>query len=433
MIGTRAPEEPYTLSFESSVESASEPLESETDGELGDDRTEVVLDETYFYAESGGQPADRGTIGGVPVADVQHREDGVVHTLAGSLDASEGDSLTGEVDPEFRTYCMRAHTASHVLYGAGRRLLDDLGYGGFDIGTEKVRVDFETTTEIDDELLVDLERLVNRAVWDSREVTWAQHSREDALAREDVAFNAKTEEGLGDEAVRIVEVEGWDLAACGGTHVRNTREIGPVTVLERSNPGEGLTRIEFAVGPTAIGERAEERAAVLRAATAANTGVRDLPDAISRLRTERDAAIDERDALREQVVGNRLADLRREAVSRDGETWVVGTIEGLDANELADRARSAVGNETGDSSGDGDGDGNGESADDTEPAVVALVDSEGRYLAAASDGETDASAVIESVTEAFGGGGGGSPQVAQGGGLDADAEAIVSSLRGERG
>ena len=233
MIGTRAPEEPYTLSFESSVESASEPLESETDGELGDDRTEVVLDETYFYAESGGQPADRGTIGGVPVADVQHREDGVVHTLAGSLDASEGDSLTGEVDPEFRTYCMRAHTASHVLYGAGRRLLDDLGYGGFDIGTEKVRVDFETTTEIGDDLLVGLERLVNRAVWDSREVTWAQHSREEALAREDVAFNAKTEEGLGDEAVRIVEVEGWDLAACGGTHVRNTREIGPVTVLER--------------------------------------------------------------------------------------------------------------------------------------------------------------------------------------------------------
>jgi alanyl-tRNA synthetase len=444
MIGTRAPEDPYTLDFESTVASVSEPPESETDDELKSNRTEVVLDETYFYAESGGQPADRGAIGGVPVTDVQHRDDAVVHTLTGPLDASEGETISGAIDPEFRTYCMRAHTASHVLYGAGRRLLDDLSYGGFDIGAEKVRVDFETTTEIDSDLLVELERLVNRAVWNSFDVTWEQYPREETLAREDVAFNTKTEEGLGDESVRIVDVDGWDVAACGGTHVHNTREIGPVTVLERSNPGEGLTRVEFAVGPAAIDERATERAAIFDAATAANTRVADLPDAIGRLQADRDAAVRERDALREQAVESQVADLREAAVEKEGETWVVGAIDGLDANELADRAGEVVR-----SNMDADSDGGGSDADeasgddgideddgiegDEPPAVAALVGADGRYLAVASAGEADASAVVERVTSEVGGGGGGSPTVAQGGGLDADPEAVVALLRDEDG
>ena len=410
MIGTRAPEDPYTLRFESTVESVTEDAENEG--------TTVALSETYFYAESGGQPPDRGTLGGCAVLDVQERDGEVVPTLADTLDASEGDTLVGEIDPAFRTYCMRAHTASHVLYGAGRRLLDEVGYGGFDIGTEKVRVDFETTTEISSDLLVELERLVNRTVWDSRDVSWDEYPREDALAREDVAFNTKTEEGLGDESVRIVEIDGWDVAACGGTHVRNTSEIGPVTVLERSNPGEGRTRVEFAVGPTAIRERADERKAALDAATVANTRVSDLPSVVTDLRADRDAIAEKRDALCERVVETRIAELREDAIEKGGKQWVVGTIDGFDANALADRA-GAIDR----SSGGG--------ADEWTPAVVALVDSEGGYLAVASDGQTDANGVIERVTSEFGGGGGGSSSVAQAGGFDADSEELVSFLRGE--
>lgn len=412
MIGTHAPADPYTLTFESTVESVSE----------HSDTVEVVLDETYFYAESGGQPADNGTLGGSEVLDVQHRDGEVVHTLAEPVGTNEGDTITGEIDPDFRTYCMRAHTASHVLYGAGRRLLDGLGYGGFDISDEKFRVDFETTTEIDSGLLVELERLVNRTVWDSRSVTWEEYPRAEALAREDVAFNAKTEEGLGEETVRIVDVDGWDIAACGGTHVRNTHEIGPVTVLERSNPGEGLTRVECAVGPVAIDERAAERNAAMAAAATANTRVNDLPDAIDRLQADRDALADERDALREQRVENRIAELVSQATERDGETWVVGTVDGLDANELADRAGALL------RSGANERD----EATGVDPAVVALVDGEGQYLAVASAGDADAGAIIESVTAEFGGGGGGSPTVAQGGGLDADPDELVSFLREER-
>ena len=424
MIATRAPAEPYTLRFEAPLESVTE----RADGEGVD----VVLDETYFYAESGGQPADKGVIEGIDVLNVQEKDGEVRHTLAEPIEASPGETLTGAIDPDFRTYCMRAHTASHALYGAGRRLLDDLGYGGFDISEEKVRVDFETTTEIDADLLIDLEMLVNRAVWNSHHVTWGQHPSEEALAREAVAFNAKTEEGLGEEEVRLVEIDGWDVAACGGTHVQNTREIGPVVVLDRSNPGEGRTRVEFAVGPAAIDRRAEERGAILAAAAAANTQVTDLPDAISRLRKERTEALAERDALCERLVESRVAELRESIVDRDGESWLVGTIEGLDANELADVAGDVVGSEANDEDGEGGESVDGDDASDKEPAVVALVDSDGGYLAAASEGKTDAGSVIERVTAEFGGGGGGSPSVAQGGGLDADPKELVAFLRGER-
>jgi alanyl-tRNA synthetase len=389
------------------------------------DGRHVVLDETYFYAEGGGQPADRGTIDGVSVTDVQHGEDGVVHELASTPDFAEGDSVEGVVDDAFRTYCMRAHTASHLLYGAGRRVLGDLGYGGFDIsastadtdGSEettvegKVRVDFATSTEIDDATLVELERLTNRAVWDSFDVTWEQLPREEALAREDVAFNTKTEEGIEGDTVRIVTIEDWDVAACGGTHVRSTNEVGPVTVLERSNPGEGLTRVEFTVGVPAIDGRAEDRERAMTAAAALDTRVAELPDAVARLQDERDDLRGELDDLRDELVDARLAELREDAVERDGARWLVGTLPGLDANGLADRAQSVVGD--------------GASGAD----VVALVGAEGQYLAVATTGDVDAGAVVEDVTEEFGGGGGGSPTVAQGGGLGADADAVVAFLR----
>jgi alanyl-tRNA synthetase len=224
-----APDNPDTLSFDTEVAAV--------------DGREVLL-ETYFYPEGGGQPADRGVIDDLDVVDVQKSAAGVAHTLAEAPDFEKGDTVHCVVDAAFRTYCKRAHTASHVLFGAGRRVLDDVGYAGFDIGEETVRVDFTADTEITDEVMVEMERLANRAVWDSLPVSWDYEDPTVAQEREEVAFNTKTEEGaMADaEAVRIVSVEGWDVAACGGTHVSNTQEIGPIHVVERSNPGEGATR-----------------------------------------------------------------------------------------------------------------------------------------------------------------------------------------------
>ena len=434
---SRAPAEPDVRHFETVVDRV--------------DGNDVVLAETYFYPEAGGQPADRGTIDGIELADVQERDGEVIHQLAtdaGDHNLAAGDTVACDVDTAFRTYCMRAHTASHVLYGAARRLFDDLGYAGFDIGLEKVRVDLTTADPIDDADLVELGRLSNRAVWDSLPVTWETMSAEEARSLPDVAFNEKTEEGAmsdggaetadgtateadgadgadeadgadgadgADEAddVRVVTVEGWDTAACGGTHVENTREIGPIEVLDRSNPGEGRTRVEFAVGPTAIDRDAAVHGAALDAARALDASPADLPDAVERLQAERDELAGELSAAESDLLDAALDDL--DSFDRDGRTWAVGAVEGFGPNDVGDAVQEQV----------------GEAAAD--PDVAAVVGRDGAaFVVVASTGEHAAGDVVDSVTAEFGGGGGGGPTFAQGGGLDADPAAIVAFLREER-
>lgn len=398
-MGTsNAANDPTTLTFEADVESGG---------------SEVVLSETYFYPEGGGQPADRGTLAGLSVLDVQQRAGDVVHVVDGELDA--GETVSGAVDPAFRRYCRRAHTASHVLYGAGRRLFDEIGYGGFDISAErrasdadpnrKVRVDFATSTTIDDGMLVDLERLANRCVWASRAVTWRTLPQAEALDRPDVAFNTKTEEGLDGDTVRIVEVEGWDVAACGGTHVENTCEIGPVTVLGRSNPGEGRTRVEFTVGPSAIDRRTTEKRAALDSAAALGTGVDELVDAVRTLRTECETLERELDALTARLLDAKLEELTADAFERDGHTWVAGVVD-ADGDALTDRVRDLP----------------------STIDVLVLVTPDGR-VSVGTTGAVSATDVVDDVTDEFGGGGGGSDTVAQAGGLSVDGDAVVSYLR----
>jgi alanyl-tRNA synthetase len=379
------------------------------------DGRDVVLDSTYFYAESGGQPADRGTLAGHVVEHVGTRDGQVVHTLAEAPDVDVGETVVGVVDDDFRTYCMRAHTASHALYGAGRELLDDLGYGGFNIDAEKVRVDFETSTDIDDEVLVALERLVNRVVWDSLPVSWEEVPVAEARAREEVAFNVKTEEGVfaDSEAVRIVTIGGegedtaFDVAACGGTHVSNTREIGPVELLGRSNPGEGLTRVEFAVGPSAVDHRATQKRATLATARELGTNVSEMPEMVRNLRETADKLEASLADLKAEVLTTRLAAL--DTVERDGLTWRVGTVSGFGANDVGDAAKGVVG-------------------DEADVAVVAGAQGS-TFVVVASTGDVSAGDVVDEITSEFGGGGGGGPTFAQGGGLDADPADVVASLR----
>ena len=427
MTASRAPAEPDIREFTATVEHA--------------DGREVVLDETFFYAESGGQPADRGTLGGALVDDVIERDGQVVHVLGEPPERSPapGETVSAVIDDEFRTYCARAHTASHVLYGAARRTCADLGYAGFDISPEKVRVDLTTARPLDDSDLIELERLANRAVWDSLLVSWETLPEDEARALDGIAFNTKTEEGAmsGSEAVRVVTVGGeeaggrgadatdvadatdarpWDVAACGGTHVRNTAEIGPISVLDRSNPGEGVTRVEFAVGPTAIDRNGAIHAAALEASTSLDTRIGELPDEVRRLREEADRLDDELRAARAELLEARLGEFP--TTETDGATWAIGTVEDADPNDLRDPAKAVLAG--------------GEDGDSTPDALAAVGTGDAPFLVVAvgdGSGDIDAGDVVGAVTDEFGGGGGGGPTFAQGGGLDADPDAVVSWLR----
>ncbi|QCS42491.1 alanyl-tRNA editing protein [Natrinema versiforme] len=291
MTGQRAAAEPYATRFETEVTSI--------------DGRRVWLERSHFFGASGGQPADRGTIGDIAVADVQFVDGEQVHVLAEDPSFKPGHRVLCSVDWSFRMYCMRAHTASHVLVGAARRLLEGATYAGLEIGPETVRVDLETGTVLDDETLIELDEAVNRVVWESRPVAWDDVPIAEAREREAVAFDAEGADAgaVRKGRVRIVTIEDepvnrggnrlsgatgptdpWDVSACSGTHVRNTREVGPVTVLGRSSPDAGVTRIEFAVGPQAIDRRTAEKRAAFAATSALDVDLEEVGDELERVR-----------------------------------------------------------------------------------------------------------------------------------------------------
>ncbi|MFD1641214.1 alanyl-tRNA editing protein [Halohasta litorea] len=391
--GTRASADPYVTAFDSTVRS--------TDGR------EIVLDETYFYPEGGGQPADRGTLGGMDVVDVQKRDGEIVHTLATEPELTPSERVHGAIDESFRTYCMRAHTASHVVYGAGRRLFDAQGYGGFAIADDRIRLDFKTTASVDEIDPFEIERLATEAVWDGRSVEWDEMDADKARADDRIVFNLPDGAESAD-TVRIVEIDGWDISACGGTHVENTSEIGPITVLDTENIGEDLIRVEYAVGPTAIDQQLAERRHATQAAELLDTGVEELAGRAERLLERIQALEAERDEMRDRLLETRVAALSQQTVTKDGAEWLVGTVEAAGPNAVADRIRERE-----------------------NPAdVVVLTGVDGAtFLVVGTGGEHDANEIITDVTDEFGGGGGGQPTIAQGGGLDATPERVAEYVR----
>lgn len=279
MSGQRAAAEPYTTRFETAV--------SAVDGRS------VWLETTFFYAESDGHPADRGTIGSVELEDVQLVDGEHVHVLTEEPSFRAGHRVMCSIDWAYRMYCMRAHTATHVLYGGARRVLEDPTSVGFEIGAETVRVTLETDTQVDDEALIEIDRLVNQAIWESRPVSWETIPIAEARERDEISIDKKTDSNaIGEGRVRIVTIgaeddndaigsdDPWDVGACSGTHVRNTREIGPMTVLGRSTSASGQTCIEFTVGERAIQRRECEKRATFAASKQLGVPVEEIPTAL---------------------------------------------------------------------------------------------------------------------------------------------------------
>lgn len=279
----------YLRSFDATV------LSLET---VGEDSL-VVLDKTAFFPEGGGQYADRGTIGGFEVSDVQLKHGEIVHTVRGAL--SLGERVRGEIDFDLRFFRMQNHTGEHIVSGIIHRLY---GYDnvGFHLGDGDVTLDFNG--ELTREQLDEVERLANRAVWENLEVRVCYPS-----PTELAALNYRSKLELT-ENVRIVAVGDVDVCACCAPHVAKTGEIGQIKLLDFMRYKGGI-RLHILCGAWALSDYGRRYEETLRLSNLLSVKQHELVDAVAQLLHKNEQMKQEIRGLRRERLAMRLAGLSR--------------------------------------------------------------------------------------------------------------------------
>ena len=361
-------------------------------------RPAAVLDRTAFYPTSGGQPFDTGTLNGINVIETIDAGEDIVHVLAEGIPA--GSPVEGLIDWPRRFDHMQQHTGQHVLSAAFEGTSRNATVG-FHMGAETSTIDLARGATAEE--VARAEDAANRVVWEDREVRVRFASPQDAAAL------PLRKEAARAGTLRLVEVDGCDLSACGGTHVPRTGAIGLIAVLATERL-RGATRVTFICGGRALRTFRALRHTVSGSTRLLSVLPAELPDAIERLQQE---GREQRRALkeaREQLAGHEARGLLEGAVVVSGVRVVVRVAEGWDAAGLKAMAAVAV-------AGGG--------------AIVGLLtagEPAQLVLARSADVAVDAGALLRALTAEFGGKGGGKPDLAQGGGLAGDPRAIASRL-----
>lgn len=375
-------QDPYRSSFEAEVLSC-------TKAEHG---YALILDQTCFYPEGGGQSADRGTIDGIRVTDVQIEDGSVVHTVEKPF--RPGSSVTGAIDFDFRFQMMQWHTAEHIVSGLAHNHFgcDNVGFHMSDVTT------LDLNRPLTEEQLDLIEREANEVVFSNRPVEYLFPKKEEL---DSLDYRSK-KELTG--AVRIVRIPGADDCACCGLHVRSTGEIGLIKILSFMHYKGGV-RIEMTSGRDAYRRIAEIYREDCAAARLLSVKPHETADAVSRVLGE--SAEKDR----------RIADLNRRYFRMRAESFAPGTdlalcveegLNGIEVRKFCDLlVKSGAGT----------------------VCAVLCADESGQLRYCIGSGSVDLRARLKELNEALGGRGGGSPQMIQGT-FRADAAKASSVLTG---
>jgi alanyl-tRNA synthetase len=384
--------DPYLREFEAVVSRV----------ERAGDRAIVLLDRTAFYPTSGGQPFDVGWLGPARVVEVVDREDGgVAHVVEDAADLAAGSRVRGVIDWPRRFDHMQQHTGQHVLSAA----FDHLHHArtvSFHLGAQAATIDLDR--ELPPAAIAAAVAEANRVVWEDRGVEIRFATAEEASRL------PLRKEPVRDGTLRLIDVTGFDLSACGGTHVRRTGAIGIIAASswERFKGGQ---RIGFVCGGRALAAFSELRDIVADGVRLMSVGPTEIPEAIGRLQAEGKELRRSLKALQERVAVHEADALARDADVADDVRTVVKSMDGWDANGLKLLAAAIA-------------------ARDGHRAVLVSSTAPCLVVAArARDVRGDASAVVRALIARFGGKGGGKPELAQGGGLAGPVEGILAAAR----
>ena len=384
-----------------------------TDGQLVEEIVSgmdaiVVLDQTPFYAEMGGQVADHGVITAdgaeFVVTDVQKNKGGkYMHygrLLRGALHV--GDSVSPAIDTERRSAVRRAHTATHLLDAALKKVLGDhVHQAGSLVEPDRLRFDFTHFEAITPEQLLQVEDLVNDAVLDGLSVTTEELPLAEAKARGAVAtFGEKY-----GETVRVVTMGEFSMELCGGTHLDNTAKAGMFRIKSESSVASGVRRIEATTGKVSLEETRHGRTTLLKAAQFFKTAPGSI---LERMEQQANEMKELRQAVEKFKAEASLGEAKQVMASAKtvgGLHIITSTRQGLDANALRTM---------------------GDFLRDKDPAVVAvlasIVGEKVSFLAVCGKEAVakgiKAGELVKSVSAVCGGKGGGKPDSAMGGGTD---------------
>ncbi len=370
--------DPYTVSFDAHVVWTEGPF--------------VALDRTYFYPTGGGQVTDRGHLGELEVTEVAWRGPWILHRLEREAPFRVGERVRGRVDPVRRTQLMQHHTATHLMNGALREVLGPhVWQAGAYKAPESARIDVTHYRPLSKAELRAIDRRVNQIVREDRPVKSYFESRTEAEKR--FGFTLYQGGAVPGRELRIVEVEGFDVEACGGTHCTHTSEVGAIEVLDVERIQDGVVRLTYASGERALEIREEHEEILREAARRLGVPVPELPKGIDRLLAEieenRKLARERRKEDLESIAERLLTDTS--ATERVGSVTLIAARVDLDGTELRELSRR-LSREAG-------------------RVVLLAGDRDGRgtlFVGSTAPG-ISAVALIEAAKERFAGKGGGNP------------------------
>jgi len=367
----------------------------------------VILNQTPFYAESGGQSGDCGSLTegmhSFHVDDTQKQGALFLHygkVCAGDLKV--GQSVHAKIDIDNRRDCERNHSATHLLHSALRTVLGThVGQKGSLVKADRLRFDFSHFEPIAAEQLREIERLVNLEIMNNTPVTISEMAIEDAKARGAMALFG---EKYGD-TVRVVDMGDFSVELCGGTHVNSIGDIGPFRILSESGIASGVRRIEAITGTAAWQALYAQEDALSEVAAIVKSDSSQAVNKVAQLSTDFKALEKELAQIKAKMAASQGDDLASSSVKVGDVNVLAAKLEGADRNVLRDTIDKLK--------------------DKLEPAVIVLAAVEGddkiSLVAGVSKSATKtfkAGELVNHVAQQVGGKGGGRPDMAQAGGND---------------
>ncbi|WP_175614913.1 alanine--tRNA ligase [Piscibacillus halophilus] len=301
------------------------------------ERGYVILKETPFYAESGGQIADHGVIetetGRAQVVDVQKAPNGQhLHQIEvedGSLYMQQ--SVKASVYRQFRKQIIKNHTATHLLHQALKDVLGDhVNQAGSLVAPDRLRFDFSHFNAISHEELQKIEEIVNKKIWDSIDVTVSHHSLDEAKEMGAMAlFDEKYQ-----DVVRVVSVGDYSIELCGGCHVQNTAEIGLFKIVTETGIGAGTRRIEARTGHGAYQYYEQREKLLNEAAALLKTKTEQIPSRIESLFNDMKALERENESLAAKIANYESANITEQVENINGVPLLAAKVSVNDMNAL---------------------------------------------------------------------------------------------------